>query len=161
MNPEIPQWRQKWQTDHEKRKHHKVMDHVWKINQNLKCNCLVVIMQYLHFLKVLKIGSTDNIIQNSGILGYGLNTVMIPSKTMKRIVGSRFKRSVNGTIYKIVAFIWNDERNKNLKWSNISVKKYQYKPTLGCKFFDCILWNKMFILESVVLNKICCTNLEI
>lgn len=60
-------------------------------------------------------GNTDNTIQNSGTRGYGLNTVIIPKRTMKRIVGSRLSLKDNGTMYKIVAFIWKDDKNKNLK----------------------------------------------
>lgn len=65
--------------------------------------------------------------------GYDLNIVIRDSKLTVSSNGSLRNLIDNGIKYNIVALIWNEYINSVLKWSNISMKKYQNSPIFGCK----------------------------
>lgn len=65
--------------------------------------------------------------------GYDLNIEIRDSKLTVSNNGSLRNLIANGIKYNTVPLIWNEYMNSVLKWSNISMKKYQNNPIFGCK----------------------------
>lgn len=88
---------------------------------------------YLQLKRYVQIGIRDKQKPISPKLGYDLNIAVNIIKLVANNTGSFLNLIDKGTKYKNVTFIWKAEMKRARKCSNISVKKYQNRPMLGCK----------------------------